>query len=243
MLPRTASHDSRHATGSTCATSAPPRALISRSPSTRTWRLPARARHTARAPLPPRTCTPERRVRVVRRASARSRCCPRAAPASFAPSPSCAALAAHLPARAAARCNAGAALLVLASPPPCALTPRVRPAQRIPARATRPCRAPERRARGSYPYPRAPRARLTHDIPPPHPREYGDSVPPRARSCSYLHPERRVRVVYRAGARSRCSAQLRLLRSRSARAPPRTCTPSARLAHRIPVSMSPRARI
>ncbi|KAJ6538321.1 hypothetical protein DFH09DRAFT_1283397 [Mycena vulgaris] len=107
---------------------------------------------------------------------------------------------------------------------------------RIPERATRPYRA------GLVPVPpsaaRAPRSRH----PPPHRREYEESVPPRVRSAPRTCSSR-ARRPPREREESVQRPALRWLRSRSARAPPRTCTPSARLAHRIPVSMSPRARI
>ncbi|KAJ6503021.1 hypothetical protein DFH09DRAFT_1441154 [Mycena vulgaris] len=181
----------RHARASACAHLALAEYEDLTPPRTRSPHRPRRA--------PLRTCTPERRVRVVRRASARSRCWPHAALASFAPSPS---RAARLPARAAVR-----------------RTPRPRTAAALRTNAPRSPRSPHPREHGdlahpraapaSYPYPRAPRApRSQH--PPPHPREYGDSVSPRARpappSSSYLHPKRRVRVIHRASARSRCSA-------------------------------------
>ncbi|KAJ6503018.1 hypothetical protein DFH09DRAFT_1441151 [Mycena vulgaris] len=198
MLPRTASHDSQHATGSTCATSALPRALISRSPSTRSRYLPARA--------PARTCTRTPRARRPPREREESVLPPRRAGFGRAqPVPRRAGFgrAQSVPRRARRNAGAGAALLVFAPPPPCALTPR-----RIPERATRPCRAPHRA--GFVPEPRlgiSPRALLLVLAPrtpcvhrPPREREESVQRPVALasfalslRSSSYLHPIRAPR--------------------------------------------------
>ncbi|KAJ6538301.1 hypothetical protein DFH09DRAFT_1398574 [Mycena vulgaris] len=186
----------RHARASACAHLALAEYEDLTPPRTRSPHRPRRA--------PLRTCTPERRVRVVRRASARSRCWPHAALASFAPSPS---RAARLPARAAVR-----------------RTPRPRTAAALRTNAPRSPRSPHPREHGdlahpraapaSYPYPRAPRApRSQH--PPPHPL----CLPARASLTESPRALPAPPAALLLGLAPPCKRKESLLR------PPRTCTP------------------
>ncbi|KAJ6579744.1 hypothetical protein DFH09DRAFT_1446305 [Mycena vulgaris] len=172
-------------------------------------------------------------MRVVRCASARSRCCPRATlvatPAPHSSSSHPAALRTNVPHS------------------PHSPHPREHGALAHPrARDTSlPCPAP-RRPRTRTPERRA-RASLTTS-PAASPRVRGLGVSPRALGAALLlvlAPRTPRARPPREREESVQGPALRRLRSRSARAPPRTCTPSARLrvAHRIPVSKSPRARI